>query len=70
MSGFFGWGFGLGGLFLVSGGFLFLFLVLFFWFWFGFARVGGGAGMVIFVFKNTKFYKFYFAKHMHTYSKQ
>lgn len=36
-----------------------------------FAGVGAGrAGVVIFVFKNTKFCKFYFAKHVHTYSKQ
>ena len=42
-----------------------------FWFWFGFAGVGGGgAGVVIFVFKKTQFCKFYFAKHVHTYSKQ
>lgn len=42
-----------------------------FWFWFGFAGVGEGrAGAVIFVFKKTQFCKFYFAKHVHTYSKQ
>lgn len=36
-----------------------------------FAGVGAGrARVVIFVFKNTKFCKFYFAKHVHTYSKQ
>lgn len=66
MSEFFGLGFSFGGLVFGFWGFF----VVFFGGG-GFARVGEGrARVVIFVFESTKFYKFYFAKHVHTYSKQ